>query len=157
MKQFFPFSELHPNAGALLRKEILLLPDEMRNPNFGGVSCTDQPVTIDPGLSSAAAGLQEENLVQNYEVLPREYVDTAAATTDDLNIGSEDDSMIRSGSNPGANSLPASVSDMGILDSPRGGRQVCLSRLSRTHRLLQVPANDSSRKRRQVRQPIMGL
>ena len=117
----FPFSELHPNAGALLRKEILLLPDEMRNPNFGGVSCTDQPVTIDPGLSSAAAGLQEENLVQNYEVLPREYVDTAAATTDDLNIGSEDDSMIRSGSNPGANSLPASVSDMGILDSPRGG------------------------------------
>ena len=53
----FPFSELHPNAGALLRKEILLLPDEMRNPNFGGVSCTDQPVTIDPGLSSAAAGL----------------------------------------------------------------------------------------------------
>jgi hypothetical protein len=28
----FPFSELHPNAGARLRQEILLLPNHLLNP-----------------------------------------------------------------------------------------------------------------------------
>ena len=32
----FPFSKLHPNAGALLRAEIALLPDYMPNSDHGG-------------------------------------------------------------------------------------------------------------------------
>jgi hypothetical protein len=35
----FPFEQLHPNAGALLQKELLLLPDH------GGASLSDQHVT----------------------------------------------------------------------------------------------------------------
>lgn len=30
----FPFADLHPNAGARLREEILLLPPDLENPNF---------------------------------------------------------------------------------------------------------------------------
>jgi histone deacetylase 1/2 len=37
----FPFQYLHTSAGALLRKEILLLPNHLRNPDCGGVSCND--------------------------------------------------------------------------------------------------------------------
>ena len=38
----FPFTSLHPNAGALLRKEILLLPPSLQNDDHGGDNCTDQ-------------------------------------------------------------------------------------------------------------------
>jgi histone deacetylase 1/2 len=31
----FPFAKLQPNVGARLRKEILLLPDHLLNPNYG--------------------------------------------------------------------------------------------------------------------------
>ena len=40
----FPFAKLHPNAGALLRKEILLLPETLQNPSVlahGGQQCDD--------------------------------------------------------------------------------------------------------------------
>ena len=38
----FPFASLHSNAGALLHKEILLLPPNLRSFDHGGDNCTDQ-------------------------------------------------------------------------------------------------------------------
>ena len=38
----FPFASLHPNAGALLRQEILLLPTHLQSFDHGGNSCTNQ-------------------------------------------------------------------------------------------------------------------
>jgi hypothetical protein len=45
MNQFFPFETLHPNAGARLRKETLLLPEHLRNPGRGDADCIDVNVT----------------------------------------------------------------------------------------------------------------
>ena len=41
----FPFADLHPNAGALLRKEILLLPPHLSGVDQGGNNGDDQPLT----------------------------------------------------------------------------------------------------------------
>jgi hypothetical protein len=41
----FPFENLHSNARARLRKEVLLLPEHLRNPNSGDVDCIDSHVT----------------------------------------------------------------------------------------------------------------
>jgi hypothetical protein len=39
----FPFSDLHPSAGARLRAEVLLLPDSLQNPtSFGDANLCDQ-------------------------------------------------------------------------------------------------------------------
>lgn len=44
----FPFASLHPNAGAKLRSEILLLPEHLTNPSTGGIDC-------DPTLTLSSA------------------------------------------------------------------------------------------------------
>ena len=42
----FPFADLHPNAGALLRKEILLLPSHLSGIDHGGENnCDDHTLT----------------------------------------------------------------------------------------------------------------
>ena len=41
----FPFSDLHPNTGALLRQEILLLPPSLTGLDQGGNNCVDQSLT----------------------------------------------------------------------------------------------------------------
>ena len=42
----FPFASLHPNAGALLKQEILLLPPSLSGVDHGGEhNSTDQPLT----------------------------------------------------------------------------------------------------------------
>ena len=40
-ESIFPFENLHPNVGARLRKDILLLPGHLLNPDNEGVDCTD--------------------------------------------------------------------------------------------------------------------
>ena len=42
----YPFASLHPNAGALLKKELLLLPPQPQNIDHGGDNCTNP--TDDP-------------------------------------------------------------------------------------------------------------
>ena len=42
----FPFADLHPNAGALLRQEILLLPSHLTGDVIGGNSC-GEPILTD--------------------------------------------------------------------------------------------------------------
>jgi hypothetical protein len=73
----FPFQSLHPNAGALLRKEILLLPESLQPTSVfdhGGVNNVDQ--RTNPANTIVSAGVQNfaeeangENLVQNGENL----------------------------------------------------------------------------------------
>lgn len=53
-KSVFPFADLHPNAGAIFQKEILLLPQHL----LGGVNCAD-PNTTNELPSDDAQGAQE--------------------------------------------------------------------------------------------------
>ena len=44
----FPFADLHPNAGALLRKEILLLPSHLSGYDQGGITNCDDHMLTNP-------------------------------------------------------------------------------------------------------------
>jgi hypothetical protein len=67
----FPFANLHPNVGSLLRREILLLPEFLQNPvssHEGNKHCTDlTPNAANiPGLvSPCVQETGEENCMQN--------------------------------------------------------------------------------------------
>jgi hypothetical protein len=67
----FPFKSLHPNAGALLCKEIMLLPKPLQPTSIfdhGGVNSIDQ--RANPANTIASASVQnfaEDNLEQNGE------------------------------------------------------------------------------------------
>ncbi|KAK1595157.1 hypothetical protein QYE76_048231 [Lolium multiflorum] len=71
----FPFQELHPNAGALLKKEILLLPtstpDEVA-PHTDDHMSTIVPICVPPVFVSQVAAPAAENLVQNDAPQPPE-------------------------------------------------------------------------------------
>jgi hypothetical protein len=53
----FPFNELHPNAGARLRQEILLLPNDLLNP---GDALPNTNVTNDPSSSQTVLQATEK-------------------------------------------------------------------------------------------------
>ena len=55
----YPFESLHPNAGARIRNDVLLLPEDLLNPSNEGVGCTDSYATNDHNLLS-------ESDVQNF-------------------------------------------------------------------------------------------
>lgn len=55
-ESIFPFEHLHPNAGARLRKEILLLLDNLLNPDSGVLNCFDSHASN----NSAGANLPQE-------------------------------------------------------------------------------------------------
>jgi hypothetical protein len=71
-ENIFPFQELHPNAGARLRKEILLLSPNLLNPSSGDELAFDPDLINssnhdDPDQDcSDVLGVQEENSVQNH-------------------------------------------------------------------------------------------
>jgi hypothetical protein len=50
----FPFADLHPNAGAQLQCEILLLPETLKNPSDIGVICTDDSILANSPSSNHA-------------------------------------------------------------------------------------------------------
>lgn len=62
----FPFESLHPNAAAILRKEILLLPSHLQSFDRGGDNCTNQ---FDDYSSSSTTAMpvqvNEENTGEN--------------------------------------------------------------------------------------------
>ena len=60
-ESIFPFASLHPNTGALLRKEILLLPENLRSFDQGGDNCTDQNDDNIASTSSALVPVQVGN------------------------------------------------------------------------------------------------
>jgi hypothetical protein len=45
-ENIFPFASLHPNVGALLKKEILLLPSSTSNSHESAHNCNDHVVPI---------------------------------------------------------------------------------------------------------------
>ena len=71
----FPFADLHPNAGALLRKEILLLPSHLSGYDQGGITNCDDHMTNptngphelcgDAGNNAKIAGNNKENGQEN--------------------------------------------------------------------------------------------
>lgn len=62
----FPFESLHPNAGALLKNEILLLPPNLRNFEQGGDDCADQHEhTTSSSVASVPVQVHGENGVEN--------------------------------------------------------------------------------------------
>lgn len=67
----FPFSELHPNAGALLRKEILLLSPNLTGLTQGAQNCDDSmmtnPLTALHELCDDAGDSTEKNGRENHE------------------------------------------------------------------------------------------
>jgi hypothetical protein len=72
----FPFQELHPNAGALLKKEILLLPTS--TPNEVASHADDHmstivPICVPPVFVSQVDAPAAQNLVQNDATQPPEY------------------------------------------------------------------------------------
>ena len=72
----FPFADLHPNAGALLRQEILLLPTHLSGVDQGGNNCDDQlltnPLTDDVHEPCGVTGENsEENREENGEKNPQ--------------------------------------------------------------------------------------
>ena len=60
---YFPFAHLHSNAGAQLRKEIVLLPDHLKN--LGDVSCANPNITNASSGSSAISQKSAENLASD--------------------------------------------------------------------------------------------
>lgn len=62
-KDVFLFVQLHPNAGAQLRKEIVLLPNHLLSP--GGVSCITNATDVSSDTFDHEQDTGAENLVQN--------------------------------------------------------------------------------------------
>jgi hypothetical protein len=61
-EQVFPFASLHPNAGAKLRADIILLPSYLVNPNHDGVCTTDNPSTsaVSPNQDASKNFVEEQ-------------------------------------------------------------------------------------------------
>lgn len=62
-ERVFPFSQMHPNAGARLRAELSLLPDILKNPSssFGDATLRDQTLTnsLPTNVSPSSRGAQD--------------------------------------------------------------------------------------------------
>jgi hypothetical protein len=61
-EQVFPFASLHPNAGAKLRADIILLPSYLVSPNHDGVCTTDNPSTsaVSPNQDASKNFVEEQ-------------------------------------------------------------------------------------------------
>jgi hypothetical protein len=76
----FPFARLHPNAGALLQREILLLPESLQNQpvssNEGEKHCTD----VTPNDSIIPGGSSSTQVQQDVEKIPCKTVQKQGKT-----------------------------------------------------------------------------
>jgi hypothetical protein len=66
-EQVFPFASLHPNAGAKLRADIILLPSHLVSPDHDGVCTTDNPSTSAVSPNQDASEVFVEEQAQNPE------------------------------------------------------------------------------------------
>jgi len=66
-EEVFPFESLHPNAGARLRKDILLLPDHLQNPEPGVENCTDSHASNTRATNDESQNFSGGDLVQVIE------------------------------------------------------------------------------------------
>ena len=103
----FPFSELHPNAGARLRSEIDLLHPTLLNP--GGTTVVD-PVT---NAVSNATNNFSPSVVASAENTAADLLRTASVPQSSIDTRTEDDAMQHPGQTagtPGQDSAPGSAS-----------------------------------------------
>ena len=114
----YPFESLHPNAGARIRNDVLLLPEDLLNPSNEGVGCTDSYATNDHNLLS-------ESDVQNFssDGLQQSLVEPQAPdVAPDPSAGSQED-LPRGSSSRSQADTPALSNDEGASPrSPRGGQ-----------------------------------
>lgn len=84
LMRLFPFVDLHPNAGALLRSEICLLPSSLLNSR--GMHDSDSMLinATNPGDTSSVPAMQGsgENLEQINEDLAHDFVSTTTGHHD---------------------------------------------------------------------------
>jgi hypothetical protein len=64
MSMFFAFSQLHPNGGAQLRSEILLLPPPLCNSYEGELVATGRANSANPSNPLVESHVQEEEFVE---------------------------------------------------------------------------------------------
>jgi hypothetical protein len=117
----YPFSQLHPNAGAQLRKSFELLPDHLKNlsPDFGNAHVLDQglinanPANGVPSSSMDATGTILDSNGKEIQV-PEHYFmrGSDSALPDNRGAGAEADSPRTAVTGPTAPS-PRSVPDSG--------------------------------------------
>jgi hypothetical protein len=97
-ENFFPFDSLHPNAGALLKKEILLLPSSS-NSHESVHNCNDHIVPtvsitnveqVDDASGENPAKNGEENTIENDVEVASETDETGAEHEEDLEEHSSD-------------------------------------------------------------------
>jgi hypothetical protein len=100
----FPFKDLHPNAGALLRKEIILLDKTLYNVEQGDEIVDDS--TLTNPTNSVSQCLQQfagENPVQNDQGLMQNETSHNSAEEDEISAEFQENSLSEtvSGSSPG--------------------------------------------------------
>jgi hypothetical protein len=110
----FPFASLHPNAGALLRKEILLLLDNL-GPISGGANNDDcMPSYASPMPTASPLQMPAENFEQIDQDLSQNSEETKGnfmpETDEETSADHEDDSLAASGAGSGENSPGAADS-----------------------------------------------
>jgi hypothetical protein len=83
----FPFASLHPNAGALLKKEILLLPSSTSTSHQSAHNCNNHvvPIVSIPNVLQDTTR-SEENLSQNSEEISVEYAAENQSQHDETSI-----------------------------------------------------------------------
>jgi hypothetical protein len=106
----FPFTDLHPYAGAMLRKEIILLDKNLRNIEQGGEFIYAPILTnpTNPGLSQCSQQTAGENVMQNGENLMQNRAHEITGEED--NSGAEPDADLLTKSASGS-SQESSASD----------------------------------------------
>lgn len=112
-ESIFPFEKLHPNAGARLRKEILLLRDHLLNSDRGGVGCDD--------IHATHISL-EDNVQQEMQEIKRKESPAVQSDADDLGAGSDDDFLDEDSTGSNADLHGASEVVSSSQASPRGGQ-----------------------------------
>jgi hypothetical protein len=98
-ENIFPFASLHPNAGALLKKEILLLPSFTSNSHESTHNCNDHVVpTVSITNVEQEDAASEEKSSQNGEETSSEIEVETQSTNDENSTENNVDSARHSSS-----------------------------------------------------------
>jgi hypothetical protein len=111
----FPFSILHPNAGARLRNEISLLSDNLTSCSSGDVLCHVPSIT-NSAVPRNFVEIQEQNDVQEVQEISEEEAMDPATTSDP---GADPGVDLAAASPVEIASVPRELEPNG--GSPRGG------------------------------------
>lgn len=121
-ESIFPFKELHPNAGALLQKELFLLPDSSLF--TGDVNCTS-PNATNPSLESESEQTDQapdSTLAGSLGAPALGVVTPDPGATENPTAATQDDPPAGSGARSNLDSPAPIATELGASSgSPRGG------------------------------------